>query len=123
MTQISTKELTDMRALADDFFPDTCTIQTATESVDATGSPTVSWANTYTSVACRLDPIGNEGEVVNNLALQGRSGWMLNIPYGQAISIEDRVIHSSLTYEVMRVWDTHSYSTIRRAVLVRVGNG
>jgi SPP1 family predicted phage head-tail adaptor len=119
MTAISAAELTDMRAIADDFFPDTCTIQTRTESVDALGGVTQTWANTYTSVACRLDPIGGN-EQVSNLVLEGESHWMLNISYDQAISIEDRVIHDGKTYEVAAVVDTQSYRTIRRAELRRV---
>jgi len=124
MTALTAKELTDMRTIADDFFPDTCTIQTATTSTGAMGGFSNSFANTYTNVACRLDPAGNTGsETLNSLALEGESGWILNIPYDQAIAIGNRIIHSSKTYEVKRVMDTNSYSTIRRAVLVRVNDG
>ena len=123
MTVISAKELTDMRAIADDYFPDTCTIQVKTESTGAMGGVSHSWANTYTSVACRLDPQGFGGEDVANAALEGRSMFVLNIPYDQAISIEDRVVHDSKTYDVTSVWDTHSYSTIRRAMLARDDSG
>lgn len=121
MTALSAKELSDMRTVADDFFPDTCTIQTATSSTGAMGGIADSYANTYTDVTCRLDPASSEGsEAIVNEALEGRSMWILNIPYDQAIAIGNRVVHSSVTYEVRSVWDTHSYSTIRRASLVRV---
>ena len=120
MTVLTAKELADMRLVADDFLPDTCTIQTVTKTVDALGGITHTWANTYTSVACRIDPTNSGNEVVSNLALEGQATWWLNIPYTQAIDIEDRVIHDSVTYEVAHVWDTHSYKTIRRAILVRV---
>lgn len=123
MTALSAQELTDMRTLADDFFPDTCTIQAKTESAGAVGGVAHSWANTYTSVACRLDPQNFGSEGVNAAALEGKSLFVLNIPYDQAISIEDRVVHDSKTYEVASVWDTHSYSTIRRALLVREDSG
>lgn len=120
MTALSAKELTDMRTIADDFFPGTCTIQTKTTTTGGMGGISESYANTYTGVACRLDPGGGGDEAVVNFALEGKSTWMLNIPYDQAIAIEDRVVHSGETYEVVGVVDTHSYSTIRRAVLVRV---
>ena len=119
MTTISAAELAAMRDVADDFLPDTCTIQVLTNTVDSTGSPTQSFANTYTGVACRLDPAAGN-EIVRNLALEGESTWWLNIPYSQAIDITYRVVHGGETYEVRAVWDTHSYSTIRRALLVRV---
>lgn len=120
MTELTAQELTDMRTIADDFFPDTCTIQTVTGSTGAMGGVAQSYANTYTGVACRVDPMDTGSETIVNEALEGRSGWRLNIPYDQAIAIEDRVIHSGVTYEVRSVMDTHSYSTIRRAVLERV---
>jgi hypothetical protein len=121
MTAITAQELTDMRVVSDDFLPDTCTIQTKTETVDAQGGVSLSWANTYTSVACRLDPAAAGGsEVVTNLALEARSLWTLNIPYNQAIGVENRVVHGGVTYEVKGVIDTNSYVTIRRATLVRV---
>jgi hypothetical protein len=123
MTAISAAELSAMRTIADDFFPDTCTIQTKTETIGATGGVSHSWANTYTGVACRLDPQGFGGEDVNRASLEGESDFILNIPYDQAIAIEDRIVHSSKTYEVTSVWDTHSYSTIRRAELRRVDSG
>lgn len=121
MTVITAAELAAMRAVADDFFPDTCTIQTPTASVDATGSPVETFANTYTGVACRLDPTGAGDERVMNLALEGQSTWWLNIPYDQVIDETYQVVHGGVTYQVKSVWAGQSYATIRRALLVRVG--
>ena len=127
MSVISSAELTKMRAIADDFLPDTCTIQTRTTTVDVLGGITETYTSTYTGVACRLDPgatsAGFGGESIVNAAVEGEAKWMLNIPYDQAITITGRVIHDSKTYEVKAVMDTHSYATIRRAVLVRVNSG
>lgn len=121
MTALTSQELADMRAVADDFFPDTCTIQTPTASVDASGSPVETFANTYTAVACRLDPAGLQGgEVVGNMALEAASSWWLNIPYTQAIDVTYRVVHGGVTYYVKSIWTGQSYATIRRALLVRV---
>lgn len=123
MTVITAKEMAEMRSIADDYFPDTCTIQTETEAVDALGGITSSWANTHLRVPCRLDPFSGSvagTEAPTNSALEGQTMWTLNIPYDQAISIEMRVVHDSVTYEVAAVWDTQSYRTIRRAQLIRV---
>lgn len=121
MTVITTQELTDMRAVADNFFPDTCTIQTPTGSVDATGSPIETFADTYTGVACRLDPAKTQtGEAVGNMALEAESAWWFNIPYDQAIDVTYRVVHGGVTYYVKAVWAGQSYATIRRALLARV---
>lgn len=116
---ITSAELSAMRQVADDFFPDTCTIQTRSSAVDTLGGVAESYANTYTGVACRIDPNGG-GEGIANNVIEGTSRWTLNIPYDQPIAVSNRIVHSGKTYEVTAVWDTHSYSTIRRAELVRV---
>jgi len=123
MTELTAQELTDMRVIADDFFPDTCTIQTPTTTVGVQGGISISFANTYTGVACRLDPESGGSEAIVNLALEGKSAWMLNIPFDQDIDITYKVIHDGVEYDIVRVDDTHSYSTIRRALLTRVNDG
>ncbi len=120
MTELTAQELTDMRIVADDFFPDTCTIQTPTTSTGAMGGIANSFANTYTGVICRIDPMGPGDERLQSEALEGRSGWWLNIPYDQAVAIENRVVHDGATYEIRSVVGTQSYRTIRRAALVKV---
>lgn len=117
---ISAAELAAMRAVADDYFPDLCTIQTPTQGVDSTGSPIETFADTYSNVACRLDPTGAGNETVMNLALQGQSTWWLNIAYDQLIDETYRVVHGGVLYHVKSVWAAQSYATIRRALLVRV---
>lgn len=120
MTGLTSSELTKMRSIADDFLPDTCTIQTLTDGVDALGGISKVFTSTYTGVACRLDPQGFGNEGVPNAALEAVSSWVLNIPYNQAIAVNNRVVHGSKTYEVTSVVDTNSYVTIRRALLKRV---
>jgi head-tail adaptor len=117
---LGTQELADIRSIADDFLPDTCTIQTKTTTAGAMGGISEAYANTYTSVYCRIDPTGNGDEAVVNFTTEGKSTWYINLKYNQAIAVSDRVIHDSKTYEVVRVIDTNSYVTIRRAILVRV---
>jgi hypothetical protein len=123
MTELTTQELTDMRVIADDFFPDVCAIRTPAITIGAMGGITTAWDNTYTDVACRLDPESGGSEAVVNLALEGKSTWILNIPFDQAIEIDYKVRHQSLEYDIVRINDTHSYSTIRRALLTRVNDG
>jgi len=121
MSGLTDQELVALRVIADDWFPDTCTIQTRTESVDALGGSSLSWSDTYEDVDCRLAPLGMQrAEQVFNFALEGRSTWMLSVAYDQAITIEDRITFDSDTYEVLAVEDDHSYRTIRRALLARV---
>lgn len=125
MTKLTTKELTDMRAVADDFFPDTCTISIpGSDTKDALGGIVEGTPTIYTNVACRLDPgasgSGQGRKSIVNDAIEAMSQWVLNIPYDQAIAVDATVTHSSKTYHVKALMDTHSYSTIRRAALIRV---
>ena len=123
MRPISPGELERMRQTAASPLPDTCTIQTRTQSVDALGGISYSYANTYTGVTCRLDAGQPGSETVRNSAVQAESGWTLTVAYDQAIGVTDRVIHAGLTYEVAGVVDNRSYKTERQAHLVRVDNG
>lgn len=123
MRAISTGELARLRSTQETALPDTCTIQTRTQSVDALGGITHSYANTYTGVACRLDVADQGSETVRNSAVQAESGWVLTLPHNQAISVTDRVIHGGLTYEVSAVGASRSWLTARRVQLVRVDNG
>jgi hypothetical protein len=61
--------------------------------------------------------------MIVNEALEGKSTWMLNIPYDQDIDITYKIRHDSVEYDVAAVRDTNSYRTIRRALLVRVNDG
>ena len=100
---LSAKELSDIRDVADDWLPDTCTIQTKTESVDGLGGISYSWTNTYTSISCRLDPMFQGDEEITNDALEGESVWILTVAYDQDIDVEYRIVHNSLTYEIRNI--------------------
>jgi head-tail adaptor len=117
---LTASELAALRAAAEAWLQSTCTIQAKTEAVDATGGITATWADTYTGIACRLDPLSPGSETVRNFALEGQSAWMLYLKYDQAITLENRVVYGSNTYEVRAVQDKHGYITVTRAVLVKV---
>jgi len=118
---LSTLEIAQLRADQSDYWPDTCTIQTLTRARDNQGGWTESWANTYTSVSCRLSP-ENTAQSERRAAgtIQAVTNWVLTVAYGQAIDETMRVVHDGETYEVVRVEDTHSNRTARRAHLARV---
>jgi len=118
---LSANELAQLRADAEAYLPDTCTIQTATESRTAIGGFTETFANTYTSVACRLAPIRtDQGERLEGHQIAALGRWILTLHHDQVIAEGDRVIHDSETYEVAHIEDTHSNRTARRVYLRRV---
>lgn len=117
---LTDQELASMRDTVEAWLPGACTIQTGTDGVDALGAPTTTYANTYTSVPCRVDPAGEGSEAVRSFALEGVSAWILNIPYDQAISIKMRVVYGGVTYQVRGVIDNQSFNLNRQAVIVRI---
>jgi len=121
---LTTAELAAMRDHADDFLPDSCTIQTATQTVDSTGNPILTWADTYTSVACRLDAI--QGPVIGGgePAMWGKlaqvSDWVLSLKYDQAVTAADRVVYGGVTYYITSAETDHTWRTLRRVGLKKV---
>jgi len=118
---LSTLELSQLRADANDYFPDTCTIQTPTRTADAYGGWTESWADTHTGVSCRLAVMPlNRPEAIDAGRIASTTRWLLAVPYDQAIDATMRVIHDSVTYEVESVEDKQSHRASRHAYLRRV---
>jgi len=118
---LSTLEIAQLRADQGDYFPDTCTIQTVTRTSDSQGGWTESWANTHTSVSCRLAPVQfGQGEQMEGEQIASVTEWVLSIAHNQTIDETMRVVHDSETYEVTRLEDTHSNRTAKRAYLRRL---
>ena len=118
---LSTLELSQLRADAEVYLPDTCTLQTVTRTVDSVGGWADTWADTYTSVACRLSPmVFNQPEKINAAQMSSTTRWVLSVAHDQALNATMRCVHDSATYEIEHVEDTHSNRTARRAYLRRV---
>ena len=117
---LTTAELAAMRDHADNLLPDSCTIRTATQTVDSTGNPILTWADTYTNVACRLDPAGSGGEPAMWGKLAQVSDWVLSVKYDQAVTAADRVVYGGVTYYVTSAETDHTWRTLRRVGLKKV---
>ena len=117
---LSTLELSQLRADADAYMPDTCIIYDLTMTIDAIGGQSESWAAAAT-VDCRLAPqTAGLGEVINAAQIVSVTNWVLTIAYDQAIDATQRVAVNSDTYQVERVEDQHSNRTARRVYLRRL---
>lgn len=121
MSLLSDAELTEIREFVEaNVLPSTCTIQVPTET-NTKGSVATTYANTYTSVPCRIMPARNEGrEYVTGEKVTRRATYVLTLPFDQAIDATYRVIVDGDTYEVLGVWDDHNFRTARRADVVKV---
>jgi len=115
---LSTLELAQLRLDANDYLPDTCTLQTVARTADDYGGWTEEWASTYTSVACRLAVMPlSRPESINGAELSSLTRWLLAVPYNQAIDATMRVVHDNVTYEVEAVGDLQSHRASRHAYL------
>jgi len=119
-TLLPADEIAAMQATQNDALPDTCTIQTRS-IVNTKGSVSESYANTYTGVACRLGAMNyQKAEREIGAVLASQTDYVLTVKNDQAVSPTDRVVHNSVTYEVMAVSnDKASWLFARRAFLKR----
>jgi Phage head-tail joining protein len=117
---LSTAELTAMRATGSAYLPDTCTIQRATTTQDSMGGESQSFATLASSVACRMDePVTGGSEQAIDMAVGTAVKFIMHLAYNQDITVKDRVVYSSSTYEVSEVLDSASWLITRRVVLMR----
>lgn len=110
--------LVHARAAAASVLPDSCTIQTRTNSTDAMGETVPTWASTYTSVPCRVDPV-RQSEATMAGRQTAEYDFTLTVPYDQTIDAAMRVVHGGLTYEVIAVDADKSWAVTRRAQIRR----
>jgi len=121
MAELSAMELAQLRTIAGDYLPDTCSIATVARTSDAMGGWSQKWTNTYTLVPCRLAPArATRDETLRGEQVSAYSQWVLTVAHNQTIDETMRVVHDSETYEVLRLEDTHSSRTAKRAYLVRL---
>lgn len=93
-----------LRALANRWLIDTCTIQRATVTSTGDGNP-ASWPTLASNVACSLqaydaapsESVGPAG------GIQAISNWRIRLPYGQDVTARDRIVVGSRTFEVQGV--------------------
>jgi len=117
---LSALELSQLRADAGDYMPDTCVIYGRTITIDSMGGQSEDWTAAAT-VACRLAPLMmNIGEVINAAQLVSPTHWVLTVAHDQAIDATQRVTKGGDTYQVERVEDQHSNRTARRVYLRRL---
>ena len=117
---LSALELSQLRADAVDYMPDTCVIYSKTITITSMGGQSESWAAAAT-VDCRLAPLVlNMGEVINAAQIVSPTSWVLTIVYDQTIDATQRITTGGDTYQVERVEDQHSNRTARRVYLRRL---
>ena len=115
---LSTAELAQLRADAEDHLPDTCTIQSRSSGRTTDGGVTFAYTNRGAAIECRLAGLTTQqGEALEGGKLTSLTRWVLTLHHDQTIVETDRVIHDGGTFEVTHLEDTHSNRTARRVYL------
>lgn len=122
MTTLTTTELTSMRDAVEGLLPDTCDIIERSVTTDETGGWGETDGTTHEDIPCRVTPVDPRGRVGKEIAtrLLDEPLWKITVPWDQALSVQDRVIHSGKTYEVIWVADLGSERLYRWAYMRRV---
>jgi head-tail adaptor len=84
-------------------FPDRCTVQYLTETVDADGQVVKTWTDRYTDVPCNVMPLkGREIRGPNQTYVVANTSIALQGHYADIVE-SDRAIVGSTTYDVLLV--------------------
>lgn len=119
MTWLTTSELESLRDHFTETLPDTCEIQSVTETQTARGAITKSWSTRGTAIACRISPyMAAQFPQFAAEHVSERRQWVLSVAYDQEIAVTDRVIHGGATYQVKQInYGSESEVLLTRALL------
>lgn len=107
-----------MRAAISEMLPDTCTILSVTYTADGMGGQSETWGTVYTLVPCRVDLITRDlNEMVKGAAVNPYPQYMLSYEHDKTLAVENRIVHNSITYAVVKVNTSQSWRAVGRAIL------
>ena len=112
-------DLTYMRAAMKTAMPDTVSIQRESQEADGQGGFIASWAEVYQNIPARLASRGGS-ESTDAGRLDTQLDFTLTVAYDQPITSDDRVIHSSGTYEVQSVDTGKSWTLSKRCQMRQI---
>lgn len=105
-----------LRALSNSFLPDSCTIQRYSETSTGDGT-SQSWSTLASGIACRVSPLasGANEALGADQSMQAVSQWTIWLPAGTDVTVKDRIVVGSRTFEVARVGE-RSYEVSRECL-------
>ena len=119
MSQISSDDLTYMRAAIEELFDTTCNILSATLASNGAGEMIETWGTAGTAIACRLDA-KSFSEPIQGASVRPQYSYVLSIPHGTTIANNYRVEVGSSDFTVTSVDTDKSWSACVRAYLERL---
>ncbi len=99
------------------FLPDTCTIERATDGTTTGDGTPETFAPLATGVACRVSPLasGANEAIGAGESMRAVNQWTIWLPYGQDVTVEDRIVYQSCKFEIARV-GARSYESVREVI-------
>lgn len=121
MSFLSAPQLAKMRADVAKMLPDTCTIYSRTEVVSDAGDVILGEWTLVGSVKCRLDPLSRAGavSVVGGQEVFANA-YQLTVPHDAPLAKNNQVEIDGKRYEIVALYDEHSWRVSRRAIVVLV---
>ena len=117
---LSAADLTAMQATAQLTLVTACTIQRKTSTSDGGGGFTDSWTALSTPNCC-IAPVPTRYEqTVTDSREELISRWLITLPAGQDIRIEDRIVANGITYEVLAYAAPRSFEIERTVEVAEV---
>lgn len=120
---LSSSQLAKMRAQTEELLPDTCVIQSPTNSTDSSGYPTQGYsAVSGGTVACRLDPLnlrGGQVEIYQSRETT-RIMYQFTTEYDAPLLTDYQIVTGGNTYQVIQVDVSHSWNVSKRAIIAKV---
>ena len=98
---LTNEELSWMRDTLEELMPDTCNILSVTNTSDGMGGYTESWGTATANVSCRLDTVQGSYRDLEG-AIQTYQKLVLTVPHDTTLTAENRIEHSSVTYQVIQ---------------------
>jgi hypothetical protein len=119
MSELSNRELREMREAVDDLFPDFCNLLTTTRTSNGQGGFTEAWGTATKNVPCRLDQqVG--AERLTDGSVRAFTSYELAIPFDVTISEAYRVEHGDYTYHVTDANRAQSWQVEKVILLERI---
>lgn len=123
MPLLTTADKTLIAADMVSLFPETCTIQRATNTTDGLGGRTQAWT-TASTTTCRIMPVtrntGAEASVGG--AIRNEQSYRVAMPATTDILITDRISTNGLTLAVQQVYAPRSLEIERVAMCERASS-
>lgn len=119
---LSAADLAAMRDTLEDTLPDVCVIQRRSLTTDSQGGRTESWVAAGT-VDCRLSPLSagqGANEATRGDRIAGDEDWVITMPALTDVTVRDRLVVGSVTYEPVGLRAARSWEMSRRAVCKRI---